>query len=106
MTKSAKPLPIHLLSLQADLGIEHLGELQAALQPHLLDDEPLTLAGDQVARVHAAGLQLLHAFVRDRAAQGRSTTITQASPALAAAARQLALAVSLGVDRAASAARA
>lgn len=86
------------LSLQPDLGIEHVGKLQAALQPHLLDDDPLSLAGDRVERVHAAGLQLLHAFVRDRAAQGRATTVTLASPTLADAARQLALAISLGVD--------
>ncbi|WP_202843545.1 STAS domain-containing protein [Luteimonas saliphila] len=86
------------LTLQTDLGIERVAELQAALQPHLEDDAPLQLAGDRVERVHAAGLQLLHAFVRDRAARGQTTTITQASPTLAAAARQLALAVSLGVD--------
>ncbi len=88
----------HAFSLQPDLGIEHIGELHAALQPHLLDEGPLSLAGDRVERVHAAGLQLLHAFVRDRAAQGHTTIVTLASPALAAAARQLALAVSLGVD--------
>jgi len=86
------------LSLQTDLGIECVAELQAALQPHLDDDAPLALAGDRVERVHAAGLQLLHAFVRDRAARGQQTTVTLASPTLAAAARQLALAVSLGVD--------
>jgi hypothetical protein len=41
---------------------------------------------------------LLHAFVRDRAARGHHTTIVLPSPTLAAAARQLGLAVSLGVD--------
>lgn len=91
---------MHQIPLQADLGIECIAELQSALQPHLDDDAPLVLAGDRVERVHAAGLQLLHAFVRDRAARGHRTTITLASPTLAAAARQLALAVSLGVDAA------
>ena len=86
------------LPLQPDLGIESVAELQAALQPHLEDDEPIALAGDRVERVHAAGLQMLHAFVRDRAARGQQTTVTHASPTLAAAARQLGLAVSLGVD--------
>ena len=86
------------LSLQSDLGIESVADLQAALQPHLDDDAPLALAGDRVERVHAAGLQLLHAFVRDRAASGRQTTVTLASPTLAAAARLAALAISLGVD--------
>lgn len=86
------------LTLQSDLGIESVAELQATLQPHLEDDEPIALTGDRVERVHAAGLQLLHAFVRDRAARGHETTVTLASPTLASAARQLGLAVSLGVD--------
>lgn len=86
------------LSLQSDLGIEHVGELHQVLLPHLEDDEPVVLAAGQVQRVHAAGLQLLHAFVRDRAGAGRRTTFTTASPALVNAARQLALAVSLGVE--------
>jgi len=86
------------LPLQSDLGIEHVGELQDALMPHLDDTDAIALVGDQVQRVHTAGLQLLHAFVRDRAANGHRTTVTAASPTLANAARQLALAVSLGVD--------
>lgn len=86
------------LTLQSDLGIECVADLHAALQPHLEDDAPLALAGDRVERVHAAGLQLLHAFVRDRAACGRQTTITEISPTLAAAARVSALSISLGVD--------
>ncbi|MGY3265630.1 MULTISPECIES: STAS domain-containing protein [unclassified Lysobacter] len=86
------------LSLQSDLGIEHVGALQQVLLPHLEDDEPVSIVADQVQRVHAAGLQLLHAFVRDRAGAGRRTSFTLASPALVNAARQLALAVSLGVE--------
>ena len=86
------------LPLQSDLGIEHVTELQACLQPHLDDEDPIALTGDRVERVHAAGLQLLHAFVRDRAARGHQTTVTLASNTLASAARQLGLAVSLGVD--------
>lgn len=85
------------LSLQADLGIEQVADLHATLQSHL-DDEVLELSGAEVRRVHTAGLQLLHAFVRDRAARGHATTITLPSPTLVDAARQLALAVSLGVD--------
>ena len=71
---------------------------QAALRPHLEDAEPLSLTGDAVERVHTAGLQMLHAFVRERAALGLATVVTGASPVLADAARQLALAKSLGVD--------
>jgi ABC-type transporter Mla MlaB component len=86
------------LPLQSDLGIEHVTDLHACLQPHLDDETPLALRGENVERVHAAGLQLLHAFVRDRASRGRQTTVILASNTLAAAARQLGLAVSLGVD--------
>jgi anti-anti-sigma regulatory factor len=86
------------VALQSDLGIERVAELQEALMPHLDDAEPLALLGDQVTRVHTAGLQLLHAFVRERASRGGSTRITGASPALAGAARQLALAASLGLE--------
>ncbi|MGV8940470.1 MAG: STAS domain-containing protein [Lysobacter sp.] len=85
------------LSLQPDLGIEHVAELRAALAPHFEDANPIALAGDRVERVHTAGLQLLHAFVRDRANAGRTTTITLASPALIDAARVLAMANSLGL---------
>ena len=86
------------LPLQPDLGIESVAELHAALQPHLSDDGALELTGESVQRVHAAALQMLHAFVRDRAARGHATHVSNASPALAAAARQLGLAVSLGVE--------
>ncbi|GAB2525216.1 STAS domain-containing protein [Lysobacter humi (ex Lee et al. 2017)] len=86
------------LTLQSDLGIERVGDLQQTLLPHLEDDEPVAITADRVERVHAAGMQLLHAFVRDRAGAGRTTTFNLASPAFVNAARQLALAVSLGVE--------
>lgn len=86
------------IPLQPDLGIEHVAELRAALLPHLEDAEPLALGGGAVRRVHAAGVQLLHAFVRDRAARGCTTTITEPSPTLAQAARDLALVASLGLS--------
>ena len=89
---------MNLISLQPDLGIEHVAALHATLLPHLDDEDAIELVGDRVGRVHAAGLQLLHAYVRDRAHAGRQTAVTLASPALADAARALALAVSLGVD--------
>lgn len=88
------------IPLQPDLGIEHVADLHAALLPHLEDAEPLALGGGEVRRVHTAGVQLLHAFVRDRAARGCATTITQPSPTLAQAARDLALAASLGLPSA------
>ncbi len=85
------------LTLQPDLGIEHVAELRAALAPYLDDAGPIALTGDRVERVHTAGLQLLHSFIRDRATAGRTTTIRLASPALIDAARVLALVDSLGL---------
>ena len=86
------------LPLPNDLGIEHVADLQAALRPHLEHTGALSLNGEGVERVHTAGLQVLHAFVRERAAAGHRTVVTAASPVLVDAARQLALAESLGVD--------
>jgi len=86
------------LALQADLGIEHVTELYTELLSHLDDEDTLVLAGDKVQRVHTAGLQLLHAFVCDRAARGCATTVAMASSILAQAAQQLAIASSLGID--------
>ncbi|GAA5078765.1 STAS domain-containing protein [Lysobacter panacisoli] len=89
---------MNALPLPPDLGIEHVADLQTVLRAHLEDQGPLALNGDRVERVHTAGLQMLHAFVRERAALGHPTSVTDASPVLAEAARQLALACSLGVD--------
>jgi len=85
------------LSLQPDLGIEHVADLRSSLATQFENAEPVVLTGDRVARVHTAGLQLLHAFVRDRALAGRITTITLPSAALIDAANVLALAEGLGL---------
>jgi hypothetical protein len=85
------------LSLQPDLGIEHVAELRAALARHFDDAGPIALARDRVERVHTAWLLLLPAYIRDRSSAGRATTISPAPPAVVAAARVLALAASLGL---------
>lgn len=87
-----------VLNLQADLGIESMQELHGALMPHVDAADPIVLDGDAVQRVHCAGLQLLHAFVRDRAALGFVTTFSAASQVLRQAARQLALSNALGLE--------
>ena len=86
------------LSLQADLGIEQVTDLQATLQSHL-DDATLELSGAEVRRVHTAGLQLLHAFVAQRAKNNRATRIQPASHALYSAARDLALSTAMGLEK-------
>lgn len=86
------------LALPANLGVEHVGDLHQALQPHLETEGSVTLAASAVERVHAAGLQLLHAFVRDRERAGRETVVESPSPVLVQAARQLALSGGLGLE--------
>lgn len=86
------------LSLPADLGIEHVSGLQQLLSAHVDDAQALELVATDVRRVHAAGVQLLHAFARARARNGHPTLVTQASPALADALRLLGLAASFGAD--------
>ena len=84
------------LSLPADLGIEHVSGLQQLLLARVDDPQPLELVASDVRRVHAASVQLLHAFSRERLRNGRSTAVTQASPALGDALRLLGMAASLG----------
>ncbi|GAB3748478.1 STAS domain-containing protein [Lysobacter olei] len=86
------------LTLPADLGIEHVSGLQQLLSAHVEDAQALELVASDVRRVHAAGVQLLHAFACERARNHYTTLVTQASPALVDALRLLGLAVSLGVD--------
>src|SRR5690606_33912021 len=58
LTTSRRPTPATMtqLSLQPDLGIEHVAELQATLLPHLEDDAPVQLAGDARSLALAASL--------------------------------------------------
>ena len=89
-----------LLTLTEDLTIYHALEQKHRLLDALGSADELELDLMQVGEIDTAGLQLLNAFMRDRAARGRVTTITLPSPTLVEAARQLALAASLGVDSA------
>lgn len=87
----------HALPLQPDLGIAAVQALHSELL-HLLDTRDCVVlqAGD-VQRVHAAGLQLIHGFIRERARRGFQTLISPVSPVLQDAAAHLALASRLGI---------
>jgi anti-anti-sigma regulatory factor len=71
----AAPLPLEgmTFTLPADLGIEHAAALHATLAPLLATTEPVVLVAHDVCRLHTASLQVLAAFVRDRAAAGGPT---------------------------------
>lgn len=68
--------------LPEELGIEQVRALHAQLQARVKDTNTVMLDGSEVGRVHAAGMQLLCAFFRDRRLAGRETAWRQASETL------------------------
>lgn len=86
------------IELGSDLGIEQVETLKQRLAPQLGSRRALVLDGSAVQRVHAAGLQLLLAFQRDRDREGLRTRIDAPSQPLADAARLLGLTLALGMD--------
>ena len=84
------------LDLPENFGIEHAGALRALLAPHV-DAGAVTLGGANVHRLHAAGLQVLTAFITTRAAAGHATRWHDPSPELRGAAARLGLDTVLGL---------
>lgn len=89
-------------TLPADLGIEHSTALHATLAPLLATTEPVALVAHHVRRLHTASLQVLVAFVRDRASAGGQTTWRQPSPLLRESAIRSGLDAALGLTAASS----
>jgi hypothetical protein len=89
-------------TLPADLGIEHAGALHATLAPLLATFEPVALVAPGVSRLHTASLQVLAAFVRDRAAAGGLTTWREPSALLRECAIRAGLDGPLGLTAATS----
>lgn len=87
------------LTLQSDLGIESVEQLHQELLPYIEHDRPIVLLAGAVQRVHTASLQLLHAFVVERAGKNMATTIESASDILYSAARELALCAAMGIAK-------
>ena len=86
-----------VVTLDSDLGIEHCAALKEALAGHLDASQRQVDAG-AVRRVHAAGLQVLVAWWRDREAAGCRTQWAACSETLHAAATTLGLDAALGLD--------
>ncbi|MCE2944335.1 MAG: lipid asymmetry maintenance protein MlaB [Lysobacteraceae bacterium] len=82
----------------AEWGIEAAEGLKALLAPHLEASDEVVVAIPEVRRIHTASLQLLVAFVRDRAAAGRATRIAPCADALRDAATVLGLVGTLGLS--------
>lgn len=88
------------IKLGSDLGIEHVRTLHVELANHLDEPGAVALEGSAVERVHAAALQLLCLFFRDRRAVGRDTQIQQPSETLRNAAALIGAAPQLNLAKA------
>ena len=88
-----------VVTLHSDLGIEHCAALKNTLAPHFAADGG-EVDGSAVERVHAASLQVLVAWWRDREAAGLRTAWSGCSDTLRAAAGSLGLDAVLGLARA------
>ncbi len=75
-----------MLMLPADLRIQHVSELKAAW---LASEDIKEINGNDVEEVDTAGLQLLLAFVNERAVNGVLVSWTGISDKMAAAIEQL-----------------
>lgn len=88
---SAPPKAPAALALPAELGIEHAAALKALLLPLVAEPATLRIDGGAVGRLHAASMQLLAAFWRDRRDRGLNTRWTRTSSILHEAAATLGL---------------
>lgn len=87
-----------MIQLESDLGIDGATRLHAQLAPNLDSKRPLTIDASQVARLHAASMQVLVGFVREREAARRKTRINEPSNELRSAAVALGVHQILGID--------
>lgn len=70
------------IRLGSDLGIENVRALHMDLVSHVDDPGSVAVEGSAVERVHAAAVQALCLFFRDRRAAGRDTQIQKPSETL------------------------
>lgn len=86
------------IALESELGIESAPRLHAQLAPVIDHKRQVTLDAASVSRLHAASMQVLVAFVRDRRDAGRKTRIQDPSAELRHAAAALGVGTILGLD--------
>lgn len=89
----AKPVkkPSNTLSLAAECMVSDATSLKECLAGLLEEPLPVTLDITALQRIDTAGLQVITAFVRERAGHGRSVEWQGSAPVLAAAAQLLGL---------------
>ena len=83
--------PSTTLALAAECMVSDAGSLKETLAALLDEPLPVTLDITALQRVDTAGLQVITAFIRERAGHGRAVEWQGTAPALATAARLLGL---------------
>ena len=88
---SAKEPASNTLALAAECTVSDAGSLKERLTGLLDEPQAVTLDVTALQRIDTAGLQVITAFVLDRAANGRPTEWQGTAPVLATAAQLLGL---------------
>jgi anti-anti-sigma regulatory factor len=83
--------PSTILALTAEYLVASASALKESLASLLDEPRPITLDITALQRIDTAGLQVLTAFVRERAAHGRAVEWQGTAPALTGAAHLLGL---------------
>jgi len=89
--------PSTILALTAECVVAGASALKESLARLLDEPQPITLDITGLQRIDTAGLQVLTAFVRERASHGRAVEWHGAAPALTGAAQLLGLTSLLGL---------
>ena len=89
--------PATVLALAAECVVAGASALKESLAGLLDEPQPITLDITSLQRIDTAGLQVLTAFVRERASHGRAVEWHGAAPALTGAAQLLGLTSLLGL---------
>lgn len=86
------------IALEPELGIESAARLHAQLAPAIDQKRQVVLDAASVSRLHAASMQVLVAFVRERRDAGRKTRFNDPTAELRQAANALGVGTILGLD--------
>ena len=89
--KSVETPPTTALALTAECLVSGASTLKESLAGLLDEPQPVTLDITALQRIDTAGLQVLTAFIRERAGHGRTVEWRGTAPALTSAAQLLGL---------------
>jgi ABC-type transporter Mla MlaB component len=94
---STAAAPRTAVALAAECLVAGASTLKESLASLLDEPQPITLDITALQRIDTAGLQVLAAFIRERAGHGRTVTWRGTAPALTSAAQLLGLTSLLGL---------